>query len=563
LAPIDLIHFHAFFERLVSNQFDSEPSKFHVWCGLTLNDYRRHSSCSTQNVTVILILISAAHNWMHRLGWKNPNSIPANMPQSIHDKHWNWTFQKWKPNWISSKHKSLRKALNNRFCPVLQLPLEISTEIFMHYLQASIYMRTTPFQLGRICHAWRDLVWSNPGLWSTVTVALWDSQRHSNSNCKLLREWLVHSGQQPLTIKLALALSDGMDESDLQLFQLKDVMDVLICCIDRWYIIDFSIRGDFYDAGLIIEDALQKPLPLLTSACFCGIQMSKAVLHSAPQLNQIELSHCVLQKYSFLSPQITRISLRKATLNECLTVLASTPSLIHFKITGNYWYSSQSFGSPDAVLATCLESLLIDNVFDFSDLLNHLTTPRLRDLAISSTTSTFSFSSVISLIMRSSCTLQRLSLSGPGIQGTNLFKCLQMTPSVIELDLSSTSLQDENVLLLGPYPISDLHSSSYLLPQLQLLSYKGQLGIASLDINTMLLARWENGAEGKMAPLKRVHLQIKAGNSTVPALPQYPQLVAEGMYLFVEIIRRGSAKLRGSFMASHHHSHSRIQTPTL
>jgi hypothetical protein len=87
--------------------------------------------------------------------------------------------------------------------------------------------------------------------------------------------------------------------------------------------------------------------------------------------------------------------------------------------------------------------------------------------------------------MRSSCTLQRLSLSGPGIQGTDLFECLQMTPSVIELDLSSTSLQDEYILLLGPYPISDLHSSHYLLPRLQLLTYKGQLGIASYALGSL------------------------------------------------------------------------------
>ena len=96
-------------------------------------------------------------------------------------------------------HRSLRKALNNQFCPVLQLPLEISTKIFV-YCDLGVGS-TTPFQLGHICHRWRDLVWSTPMLWKNVSLDL----RH-RFNCDLIHQWLVHSGQQPLDIKITCDL---------------------------------------------------------------------------------------------------------------------------------------------------------------------------------------------------------------------------------------------------------------------------------------------------------------------------------------------------------------------
>src|ERR1700733_8226023 len=69
---------------------------------------------------------------------------------------------------LLQKRRILRRTLNDRFCPVLQLPVEVSTEIFMHYLRKTDKRVTTQFELGRICQAWRDHVWSTPKLWSLV-----------------------------------------------------------------------------------------------------------------------------------------------------------------------------------------------------------------------------------------------------------------------------------------------------------------------------------------------------------------------------------------------------------
>ena len=128
---------------------------------------------------------------------------------------------------LLQKRNSLRRILNDWLCPALRLPVEISTEIFMYYLQETGNGSISPFRLaGRIYQAWRDLVWSTPKLWNTVTL---DLEHHLN--CGLLNEWLIRSAEQ--TIDLIWVVKDVEDlerdseasKASLNLF--RDVMHLL------------------------------------------------------------------------------------------------------------------------------------------------------------------------------------------------------------------------------------------------------------------------------------------------------------------------------------------------
>jgi F-box-like len=113
--------------------------------------------------------------------------------------------------------RSLNEALNDRFCPVLQLPPEISTEVLKNCLPAvnapvpldRENTPMTPFQLGHICRNWRNLVWSTPNLWSTVYLDL-----SIPINDWVVDEWLSRSGRQPLSIHLHLPLAYRFYEHD-------------------------------------------------------------------------------------------------------------------------------------------------------------------------------------------------------------------------------------------------------------------------------------------------------------------------------------------------------------
>lgn len=433
---------------------------------------------------------------------------------------------------LSRKHKSLKRALNDRFCPVLQLPNEVSSEIFMHCLRRPNKELVTPFQLGHICQAWRDLVLSSTRLWSIITLNF-----RYHSSCDLIQEWLVRSGEQPLVVDFTWEPWSNDEYVRAQEEKFQDVMGVLIRFSARWRIVDFFLPN-YWDVWPITRDALRRPLPLLTSMSLRNLDILGDILHSAPHLDEIHLVSSCIQDYSFLSPNITRVSLTHVSIDTCLVVLSNIPCLQHcaiFKIT------TQAVESKVVVLATHLESLAITfgrvSQLPGLGLLDFITTPVLHELAICAvtTSSLFPFSGIMSLVARSSCTLRSLSLSGPGIHGSGLFECLQWTPLLSELNLTSASLRNEFIQLLSLSSNMTPRSSGYLLPLLQLFTYEGQIDMTSVDMIPILLGRWELGVEGKIASLKRIHLRIIPHNAgSAPTLPQHPQQIAEGMFLFIE-----------------------------
>ncbi|KAJ6480949.1 hypothetical protein C8R45DRAFT_905564, partial [Mycena sanguinolenta] len=54
--------------------------------------------------------------------------------------------------------------------PILTIPVEITSEIFLHCLPAIEAAlpstNSAPLLLGRICQTWRDIAYSNPRLWA-------------------------------------------------------------------------------------------------------------------------------------------------------------------------------------------------------------------------------------------------------------------------------------------------------------------------------------------------------------------------------------------------------------
>ena len=135
-----------------------------------------------------------------------------------------------------------------------------------------------------------------------------------------------------------------------------------------------------------------------------------------------------------------------------------------------------------------------------------------------------------------SASLQSLSLSGGRVRGNELFTCLGLMPSLVELCLSSWSLQDEIAGLIGPFS----YSSDYFLPRLQILEYEGRPTIASQDITSLLLSRFQQGITGNVSQLRQVRLRVISSPSEVPLIGwlQHPKRVAEGMYLSVERVSK-------------------------
>ncbi|KAF9481279.1 hypothetical protein BDN70DRAFT_975475 [Pholiota conissans] len=91
-----------------------------------------------------------------------------------------------------------------------KLPVEITSAIFANMMDdpvdesspgpvemASKNISPIPFLLGSICTAWRNVAWSTPQLWATISIDIEQITRHI---LRLLTGWLERSGSLPLRI---------------------------------------------------------------------------------------------------------------------------------------------------------------------------------------------------------------------------------------------------------------------------------------------------------------------------------------------------------------------------
>ncbi|KAJ7186380.1 hypothetical protein C8R46DRAFT_274613 [Mycena filopes] len=93
--------------------------------------------------------------------------------------------------------------------PVLTLPPEIVSEIFLNFLPAypgipPLSGLLSPLLLCRICHRWREIAISTPTLWNAIRLDItrpWDDEKAA-AQLELVHAWLSRSRDCPLSITL-------------------------------------------------------------------------------------------------------------------------------------------------------------------------------------------------------------------------------------------------------------------------------------------------------------------------------------------------------------------------
>ncbi|KAJ7720778.1 hypothetical protein B0H16DRAFT_1699856 [Mycena metata] len=98
--------------------------------------------------------------------------------------------------------------------PVLTLPNEIVSEVFVHFLPIypetpPMIGRSSPNVLGHICKKWREIALGTPALWRGITLSLSNGKRF-DQKIRLLRLWLQRSGSCLLSIHMDLDLEVDM-----------------------------------------------------------------------------------------------------------------------------------------------------------------------------------------------------------------------------------------------------------------------------------------------------------------------------------------------------------------
>ncbi|KAJ6457789.1 hypothetical protein C8R47DRAFT_169699 [Mycena vitilis] len=112
---------------------------------------------------------------------------------------------------LKAKRKFAQGRLDAYTYPVLTLPNEITSEIYVHFLP--IYPECpspigllSPYLSCQICRKWRDIAFSTPALWRAISLPLRKPERLKQA---LLEASLKHSGSCLLSIDLTSYLVAG------------------------------------------------------------------------------------------------------------------------------------------------------------------------------------------------------------------------------------------------------------------------------------------------------------------------------------------------------------------
>ncbi|KDR73016.1 hypothetical protein GALMADRAFT_281210 [Galerina marginata CBS 339.88] len=391
---------------------------------------------------------------------------------------------------LAQRRTMLRRRIN-ALSPTSQLPQEILTEIFRLASHSSEDgpRSTTPLFFGGICKEWRDIAWSTPLLWNSVSLHV--SRRTHGSQVHLLRDWLLRANSSPLYIKLTTD-----DEHESIFCSLRAIMDVLVARSAFWYSLDCLLPPQCH------EVLKSNQFPMLTSV---SIRPPKGTIStfseppnmflSAPKLLNVDLSGYNFPAMVLPWEQLQRFKTQFLTVGECLKVLRRSPNLKECHLESVY--SPDLLSSPTMnPLHSELEYLEVTLIKGAAiSLLDSITLPSLCDLHIVySGPGGFLLSAISSLVLRSSCNLQRLHIEKQNFHDDDLIPCLDAMSSLSHLHLTvladgihpSMGLTTKLVTMLQP----SHQSGPPLLPNLHTFEYRGRILCDGHSLVSMLSERF-------------------------------------------------------------------------
>ncbi|KAJ7717707.1 hypothetical protein B0H16DRAFT_1700872 [Mycena metata] len=267
---------------------------------------------------------------------------------------------------LKEERTLLQDRLDAYTYPVLTLPNEIVSEIFLHFLP--VYPETPPIigssspnVLGHICRKWKEIAFSTPALWRGITFCLYNGKIF-DQKLRLLETWLQRSGSCLLSIHMDLDF-----DPDVAATNLAATLDLFTHAIAahsaRWeYLHLYSFTLPF--------PSVTAPLPFLRALTMGSMKpivngvpntdsLAQA-LHAAPRLQNITVAfwreHC-----SSLYPwsQLTRFTGHSILPHLCVAILARAHNLTYCNMFVYAESADEMTPTPPNVTHQTLSSLIL------------------------------------------------------------------------------------------------------------------------------------------------------------------------------------------------------------
>ncbi|KAJ7700315.1 hypothetical protein B0H17DRAFT_1128738 [Mycena rosella] len=314
--------------------------------------------------------------------------------------------------------------------PVLTLPNEIVSEIFIHFLpiyphRSPLIGPRSPALLGQICRKWRDIALSTPELWRAVRLTL-NKKRRLAQQLHLLESSLERSGSGRLSIELCLKSGDA----DTEIWELPFLQTITRYCA-RWEHLKLYISPKSLSS-------IEGPLPLLRRfriGVYSHVRKSSTpAFLMAPLLSTVHMHTCHYSLFSILPwSQLTVLTAKWITEREFTHVLSQAVNLVFCQFT-IYDLGIEQQPRRDVVLPS-LETLILSEFLHSNPLLKSLellTLPALRRLQIAEPfLQPDPIGTLVSLVSRSGCILQELCITSSSLPGDMYRTALPSVASLI------------------------------------------------------------------------------------------------------------------------------------
>ncbi|KAF7376713.1 F-box domain-containing protein [Mycena sanguinolenta] len=263
--------------------------------------------------------------------------------------------------------------------PVLTLPTEITSEIFINFLPTypeppPLKGLASPTMLTHVCRKWREVALATPALWRAIKLGDPDI-RHEQVR-RISDAWIRRSGSLPLSIVINTNNRDFLHEI---------FTEPLSMATERWEHLNLWV-------SLPCLPEIGAPLPMLRSLEFAVSTVGDVfTFYEAPQLRNVILRGRISSFVVLPWMQLTSLTMNYGGVNKIVQILTQTPNLIQCALslvsTGDTDLDDLSAeGLPDIPLPR-LESLVVTD-WTFRQtvpgfhLLQSFTVPSLRRLEV-------------------------------------------------------------------------------------------------------------------------------------------------------------------------------------
>jgi F-box-like len=439
----------------------------------------------------------------------------------------------------------LKKTINQYSSSISRLPPEIMADIFETCLpeitgawrsdanrrRKTVPHATMPLVIGKVCSAWRELAWLTPKLWSGISLSLEDC---TSKDCELLEQWLSRSGRSPLSIHMMFD-KNGATAGDAT----HSILHTIANCSERWRDVYFAFPASFYKQLNSIRNRLPllRTLSLVTRIIDVGLERNFQHFSAAPRLCHVEIYGYDRELMNIPLDQVTKLSLSVVEAGDCMEALRRFPGLSH--CTFEYMYAGRNAPRfPALVSQVKYLKFVMHRAQLFSTFLESLTLPDAEEFRIDMCCGRLPHSTLISLVSRSGCSLQRLALVKSSCEAAELRALFSAIPSLAELQVYGCEISDGGILQLLDLSKND---AATVLPNLQALKLVDQDGADFSDLGSMILSRWQiQSARRDRMTRSRFSVAVMwdaiaaAGlQANVDQLAQLRQLVAEGVEISI------------------------------